>query len=36
MPLEGKSGPERDSQFRYDFPSLAIGSAIPYGIYDPK
>jgi len=82
--LEGKSGPERDCQFRYinaqatkfmdeddpvisvdakkkekigdfknsgrtwrlkgdpeqvnvyDFPSLAIGSAIPYGIYDPK
>jgi transposase len=82
--LEGKSGPERDNQFRYintqaakfidegdpvisvdakkkenigdfknsgrtwrqkgdpeqvnvyDFPSLAIGSAIPYGIYDLK
>ncbi len=82
--LEGKSVPERDSQFRYintqaakfidegdpvisvdakkkenigdfknsgrtwrqkyhpemvnvyDFPSLAIGAAIPYGIYDPK
>lgn len=82
--LEGKSAPERDSQFRYintqaakfidegdpvisvdakkkenigdfknlgrtwrqkgdpeqvnvyDFPSLSIGSAIPYGIYDPK
>ena len=82
--LEGKSVPERDSQFRYintqaakfidegdpvisvdakkkenigdfknsgrtwrqigdpekvnvyDFPSLAIGAAIPYGVYDPK
>jgi len=82
--LEGKSGPERDTQFRYissqaakfidagdpvisvdakkkelvgnyknsgrtwrqkgqpelvnvyDFPSKAIGAAIPYGVYDPK
>lgn len=82
--LEGKSAPERDSQFRYintqaakfidegdpvisvdakkkelignfknsgktwrqignpeivnvyDFPSLSIGAAIPYGVYDPK
>ncbi|CAD7767096.1 MAG: Rhodopirellula transposase DDE domain protein [Candidatus Argoarchaeum ethanivorans] len=33
---EGGSEPERDAQFRYiyDFPSLGIGVAIPYGAYD--